>query len=565
MHPSWRRRVRAGALVACLAAGVAGSAPAAAQGVNNGEAQRQAALPKVLSDSDAQAYAQIFRLQDQGRMSDADRLIGKLADRRLIGHVLAQRYLGPHYRTPYRELAAWLSTYGDHPQAPRLYKLALKRLPPGTKLPPAPAIGRDARGAPVAVVAGEDDDTTEFAEAPNPALDDAPADASAQAAALEDDGRPANTAAAASPSRTPRLDPAGVKRAWEAGLQAWRLQRHAEAARQFEAVAGAPGADSWRVAAGYFWAGRAHQASGDPQRYVQAMQLAARHPRSFYGILARGLLGLDSGLNFQRPPLSVADMQALAREPGVLRALALAEIRQHDRADLELRAAASRIPNSVQPLIALSIRVGAPSAMLELAQRAQRLEGVAVDAALYPVLPWPSQAGEHAIDTALLHALIRQESGFRARALSRAGARGLMQLMPATGRFIAREIGAKPPTGDRLYDPALNLMLGQAYVAHLSRDAEIGPNLFRMVAAYNFGPGNLRRWERRADHGDDPLLFIESLPSRETRDFIERVLANMWVYRARFGQAAPSLDALAAGEWPGYDPQTGPDVAASAN
>jgi soluble lytic murein transglycosylase-like protein len=108
-------------------------------------------------------------------------------------------------------------------------------------------------------------------------------------------------------------------------------------------------------------------------------------------------------------------------------------------------------------------------------------------------------------------------------------------------------------------------MLGQAYVAHLSRDAEIGPNLFRMVAAYNFGPGNLRRWERRADHGDDPLLFIESLPSRETRDFIERVLANMWVYRARFGQAAPSLDALAAGEWPGYDPQTGPDVAASAN
>ncbi len=558
MQSTWMRRLGAAVLVACLL----GAATVAAQTAVNGDAQRPAALPKILSDDDAAGYAAIFRLQDQGRIADADRLIGKLKDKRLVGHVLAQRYLGPNYRTPYREFAAWLTDYGDHPQAPRVYKLALKRMPPGAKLPPAPAAARGGRASGVAIVPDEDDDASEFAEAPNPAMDDRPADAAASA---EDDDNPANTAAAANPANPTHLSQAGIKRAWDAGLNAWRLKRHAEAVQQFEAVAGASSANPWRVAAGYFWAGRAHHAAGNPQRYVQSMQLAAQHPRSFYGILARNLLGLDSGLNFQKPAINVADMQALAREPGVLRALALAEIRQHDRADLELRAAASRIQNSIQPLIALAQRIGAPSATLDLAIRLQRVEGLAVDAALYPLLPWQPPLGESSIDAALLHALIRQESGFRARALSRAGARGLMQLMPATGRFIARETNTSLPGRDRLYDPDLNLTLGQAYVTHLFRDSEIGPNLFRMVAAYNYGPGNLRRWERRADHGEDPLLFIESIPARETRDFMERVLANMWIYRMRFGQQTPSLDALAAGEWPGYDPQASPDVAASAN
>jgi soluble lytic murein transglycosylase-like protein len=549
MHSTWTRRLCAAALAACFAASVG---DARAQTALSGDAQRPAALPKILSDDDASLYAQIFRLQDQGRIADADRLISRLKDRRLYGHVLAQRYLGPNYRTPYRELAAWLVEYGDHPQAPIVYKLAVKRLPPGTKSPPAPAAqARATQGGAVAGVPADDDDS-EFAEAPNPAKDDA----------AEEETPPASAAGSPKPWRTA----AGAGRiAWEAGLEAWRLKRYAEAARRFEAVAAGAGADAWREAAGHFWAGRAHHASGDPQRYVQSMQLAAQHPRSFYGMLARNLLGLDSGLNFQKPGLTVADMQGLAREAGVVRALALAEIRQHDRADLELRAAAGRMQNLIQPLIALATRIGAPSTTIDLALRLQRNEGATLDAALYPVLPWQPQAGEYAIDAALLHALIRQESGFRARALSRAGARGLMQLMPATGRFIARETSIGLPSRDRLYDPMLNMALGQAYVTHLFRDQEIGPNLFRMVAAYNFGPGNLRRWERRALHGEDPLLFIETIPSRETRDFIERVLANMWIYRARFGQPSPSLDALAAGEWPGYDPQASPDMAASAN
>jgi soluble lytic murein transglycosylase-like protein len=76
--------------------------------------------------------------------------------------------------------------------------------------------------------------------------------------------------------------------------------------------------------------------------------------------------------------------------------------------------------------------------------------------------------------------------------------------------------------------------------------------MFRLVTAYNGGPGNLAKWRRETRFGDDPLLFIESLPARETRDFIERVMANFWIYRHQLGQETPSLDAIAAGEWPSY-------------
>jgi soluble lytic murein transglycosylase-like protein len=77
-------------------------------------------------------------------------------------------------------------------------------------------------------------------------------------------------------------------------------------------------------------------------------------------------------------------------------------------------------------------------------------------------------------------------------------------------------------------------------------------DLFHLAAAYNGGPGNLRRWKRDVEI-EDPLLFIESIPNRESRDFVEKVLTNFWVYRARLGQPAPSREKVAAGELPLYE------------
>ncbi|MEL0110223.1 MAG: hypothetical protein VW835_00685, partial [Rickettsiales bacterium] len=88
-----------------------------------------------------------------------------------------------------------------------------------------------------------------------------------------------------------------------------------------------------------------------------------------------------------------------------------------------------------------------------------------------------------------------------------------------------------------------------------------------VVFAYNGGPGNLKKWRRNSEYQNDPLLFIESIPSRETRVFVERVLTNLWIYRFRLGQPAPSLDAVAAGTWPRYSrlDSTQNKVANSAN
>ena len=76
-----------------------------------------------------------------------------------------------------------------------------------------------------------------------------------------------------------------------------------------------------------------------------------------------------------------------------------------------------------------------------------------------------------------------------------------------------------------------------------------------MAAAWNGGPGNLNKWRKATEYMNDPLFFIESIPVRETRNFIEHVLSNLWIYRNRLGQKIPSLDAVAAGEWPQYKPQ----------
>ncbi|MEK9647044.1 MAG: lytic transglycosylase domain-containing protein, partial [Alphaproteobacteria bacterium] len=144
-------------------------------------------------------------------------------------------------------------------------------------------------------------------------------------------------------------------------------------------------------------------------------------------------------------------------------------------------------------------------------------------------------------------------SAFNARAKSSAGARGLMQLMPATAGFIAQK-RFSGRSRHQLYDPALNMSLGQKYILHLMENDHIKGDLLLVAAAYNGGPGNLKKWQRRAERNDyaDALMFIESIPARETRIFIERVLSNLWMYRERLGEPSPSLDALAAGERPFY-------------
>src|SRR5690606_29283620 len=131
------------------------------------------------------------------------------------------------------------------------------------------------------------------------------------------------------------------------------------------------------------------------------------------------------------------------------------------------------------------------------------------DAMLFPLPPWEPESGFQ-IDRALLYALMRQESQFDAKAHSGHGAMGPMQLMPATARYVAQEGELPPGKESRLFNPGFNLELAQRYVQHLMQDTDAGEDLFRLAAAYNGGPGNLRKWQRHLEEAGypahDPLL-----------------------------------------------------------
>ena len=139
------------------------------------------------------------------------------------------------------------------------------------------------------------------------------------------------------------------------------------------------------------------------------------------------------------------------------------------------------------------------------------------------------------------------------------GALGLMQIRPDTTRMLKR--GRRPSRGaHRLdkYDPTIIVKFGQRYLTHLQIHKRTQNELIPVITAYNSGPGNIGYWVlKQIKHDKDPLLFIEAIPNLQTRLFVRRVLANLWIYRRRFGRRAPSLEAIAAGRFPRYRPIDG--------
>ncbi len=561
-------------------------------------AEREAMLPRVLSRADIAHYKRIFALQEKGKWRAADREIKKLSDRLLMGHVMGQRYLHPTaYRSRFRELRDWLKKYADHPEAPRIYKLALKRKPKSARAPRAPVA--PTRGL-VRARAAERDEARgyisprkrsaaqrrklinliahirrhlrrnelrgalkhlkrkDFLKLADAVEYDIVRAEIAQAYFLA--GRP-KTALELAGASAARSGDAAPLAAWVAGLAAYRLGELEIARKHFEALAHSDSADPERIAAGAYWAARLNLITRRPEAVNRLLGIAASYPRSFYGLLALRALGEEPDFNWELPPLTAEALAILDKLPAARRAIALVEVGQRRRAETELRRIDPGADDALgRAVLALAGRLGLPEAQFRLGRRLARIDGRRHEGAVYPLPAWRPKEGFR-VDRAILYALIRQESQFNARAKSRVGARGLMQLMPRTASFIARDRRYRTSRRNRLFDPTINMTLGQKYVLHLFAQPEVQGNLAFALAAYNGGPGNLRKWQRRMKGIDDPLLFIESVPSAETRDFVHAVLKNVWIYRARLGQPARSLDALASGGWPAYTAQDATAVA----
>jgi soluble lytic murein transglycosylase len=289
---------------------------------------------------------------------------------------------------------------------------------------------------------------------------------------------------------------------------------------------------------GHYWRAQALAALGDAGAADLARREAAQYIYTFYGQLAAVQIDPQATIALDDPGPVPPDVRARFEQRDLVRAIRLMT-QFGDEQDFERIAFylddVLEDPREIELLSALARENGYPRSAVRSA-KAGLFRGVVAPNAAYPVVALPSGAvGPNRPDPAFVHAIIRQESEFNPLAVSSAGARGLMQLMPATARATARMEGLPYELGRLTSDPAYNMHLGSAHLQDLLD--EFGGSYILTAAAYNAGGGRARQWI--AEYGDprspstDAVDWIEMIPFSETRNYVQRVIENLEVYRHR--------------------------------
>jgi len=459
-------------------------------------------LPQPLPPSAVAQYQRILAMQDEGAFADADRLIARLDDTTLVGPILADRYLNTDYHASSAELLSWYENYNDQPAAAAIYQLMVKKLPRASRpLAPQFSLLPDA--------------TVTSLTGTKPAI---------------------------------RFDTPAWQSAFDAGLSDWRNGDIEGAKPFFIRAADNTDASDDDQAAGAFWAARAALRLQQPEDYLNLLRQAAQFDSTFYGMIAARLLGQGFGPTGIAASLSEADITAVDATPDGHLAFALLQVGETEQAGLALRALWPDMqadPALAHAVMAVAARAGLVDVAIALAGQVPDVTGNDIASARLPLPPLHPDGGFQ-IDPALLYALARTESGFNPRAVSPVGARGLMQLMPVTAHFIARNQGIS----GAISDPSANLALGQAYVRYLGAQSGINDNLLAILASYNAGPNAAAAWYGQLQDDSDPLIFLETIPNDQTRHFIHQVLADSWIYAEEIGMRPSSLDDIAQGNFP---------------
>lgn len=492
------------------------------------------AAPQALSPWDAQRYAAAFDAIDRGDFIDAEMQSSEIKDRSLAGHLAFHQMMRPGGHASYEELAGWLDKYSDLPGAERIFTLAAKRKPVSAKPLKTPLLaGADWRRVEVTAqgISGK-----------------APADKTRRAREAFYSG---------DVQRALDLAPAAGER-WIAGLAAYRLKNYDLAQSFFSQVARDEDEDPWLRSGAAYWAARSLEQVGDNARAQGFLKLAARHPSTFYGMIAERRVRLEAldqaqGARVEPEirPASFASTPSAHLSPFIRedarahRATALAQIGMPVEAGLELRAglALAQSPAERSQWMSLILALNAPlTSDADVAAGLPR--GRNLSEPDYPTPALEPRSG-FTIDRALVYAIVRQESRFNPAAVSPAGAVGLMQVMPEAAARAAGDDKLKTDMSP-MFDPAFNLRVGQDYVTWLM-ERGVGYDILRTVAAYNGGPGTLLKTAKMVGDEADSLLLIECLPSSETRNYVEKVMAGYWTYRKKFGLDNRTLDAVAKG------------------
>ncbi len=531
-------------------------------------------LPQPLSGQDAELYAEIFSLQEDGHIKEAAQLIDQLDSQLLMGHVLAQKYLHPTaWRSSFTELSDWLKLYNDHPAASRIKWLSDKRKPKSARPAQSPKQGylngvgisrpqsyradvpeswsgrvsprttaKIARDIRAKIRRGHPTGANEILDNPS----------NLRYLTASEEGHLRGEIAHAYfifgvDDRAVRTARQAIAKGgadayiayWAGGLASWRSGQYEIATSFFKELAENPNAPVVLRAGAGFWAYRGLMHGGMPGQAMRYLAIASQSHETFYGVMALQASGQDVRLDFDLPDISPDFMTWLTAQRGGERALALLQIGDWTQAARELRYLFEDMPERfTTELISFAARHNMPALAFRLADIYQTDRGIRYLGALYPLLETDVDVR---IDRSLLHAIIRKESGFYPLARSRAKAAGLMQLMPSTAAFIAKDRRYRRTHRHKLHNPDVNLELAQDYIEHLFDEPYISGDLVRMLAAYNGGPGNLQKWLRRIDNNNDPFMLIESIPARETRNYIKGVISYVYIYSNRFGAPVPAL------------------------
>ncbi len=321
---------------------------------------------------------------------------------------------------------------------------------------------------------------------------------------------------------------------WRSGFMAYCRGEDAPALETFAAL-GNQATDAQLADQGLFWAGKAARRLGRTEEAHQFFQQAANHfPRSYYATRA-------TGLGYLPAPAAAPDSSALPEPLHTRRARLLLELGLLELAQAELPSSGRLVPAELSALKAIRDRCDE----LELRNRSLRLSARIVSQDYgpqelrhaYPRYYFDrvqTAALEAQVDPCLILSVMRQESFFDSGAVSPVGALGLMQIMPATGQALARQLGVSPFARDRLFEPQVSIRMGSHYLADQVRAFQAGPApelAYELgLAAYNAGPEAAKRWLDRYPHAD-PDIFVERVPYKETRLYIKKVMRNFAIYK----------------------------------
>lgn len=509
---------------------------------------KSGAKPSVLNTTDVDLYQTALGQIQKGEFDEADTSLALVTDKSLVGYAQYRKLFSADYESTYDELVAWVNQYGDQPMAMKVWNLAKRKKPEGAPDPAFPSLagkpaieGLTADGAGVQLTA-----TTNLTPTVR-------TDLNPGAPMIDTVDSDLNVKSARSAYNNGQLEQAvtlanKIGDHWVAGLANYRLKRFDQALDHFKFVSTDPSRNAWSQSSGAYWAARTALKMNDPATADTYFKIAASYPFTFYGLLAEARLGVTPAIALAAkglPPTFQPDTaRALAAsldddfswtetDARARRLKALVQIGRMSDARDEAKIAIQRAKDDPerQRWTALAASYRLPVTQLKSADRL-------FNASLYPIPEYSLK--HHKVDRALVFAFARKESKFQADVKSYAGAYGLLQIMPGTAALVENDpsFNKKPK---QLLDPAVNLRVGQKYIQRLMETKATEGDLLRTIAAYNAGAGPVKDAMSSLGTDADAILIMESIPVAQTRQYVEEVAANYWIYRQLMGKETPSL------------------------